>query len=584
MKKLLLLLSILIFTFSCKKESENSTLTGSISVSVLFLGQTIPEAEISTEPPTITATTNIDGIAILNDIPIGEYRVNAVHPQISSNYIYTTVTANQKVDVSISLLANLFELPNIEIEQPIEQSVHNLGENIEFRAFVYDSDDSPPMIDTEWSSNLDGIFYTGSPDNHGIVSFSANTLSEGHHIITVKATDSNTLENSTQLRIKIKRPPSPVTLLNIVSYQKGLNLIWSRSEETEFSSYQIYRSRKPESDFEIVSIINDVNQNSYTDEGLTFGIRYYYKIGVLNHLGDETISDSKSEIYEGENIDIATEIERMMMDPIRPYIYALDKTNNSLLFINKETKSLKKTISVGVAPMDMDINLDNDKMYIVSHDSPYVTVVDLDSQEKERDILVDINAGAGGAGNPHRVACMANNKLVFTIENNWNHMKFVDANTGSTLDTIGPIRQSGLTTSPDKTILYATQSGTTGSKTIRFDLEGDQLVEKDESIGSTNFSVRDAPISRDGTYLFYNKAKLPANNLQSKLGSFQEFIHACNFDGTIAIGERYIWDAENFSIIKPLPFSSQIMTLDANGEILYVYSTDLSKIAIIEIE
>jgi len=73
------------------------------------------------------------------------------------------------------------------------------------------------------------------------------------------------------------------------------------------------------------------------------------------------------------------------------------------------------------------------------------------------------------------------------------------------------------------------------------------------------------------------------NNLQSIIGSFSESIYACNFDGSIAIGNENIWNADNFSIVKALPVSSRIMALDPDDITLYIYDNNSSKIYLISI-
>ena len=51
-------------------------------------------------------------------------------------------------------------------------------------------------------------------------------------------------------------------------------------------------------------------------------------------------------------------------------------------------------------------------------------------------------------------------------------------------------------------------------------------------------------------------------------------------DGTIAIGESKIWNADDFSIISNLPLESEIMELDFDNETLYIYDINSSKIFI----
>ena len=115
-------------------------------------------------------------------------------------------------------------------------------------------------------------------------------------------------------------------------------LNWSASNEEEFSSYKVTRTTSSSGPFDVVEVISDVNQTSFTDSGLIFGNTYHYQIVVVVNNGDESKSNTKTSIFEGENIDLGVNIVQMLVDPSRPYIYALDQINDSLLFINKDGK------------------------------------------------------------------------------------------------------------------------------------------------------------------------------------------------------------------------------------------------------
>ena len=120
---------------------------------------------------------------------------------------------------------------------------------------------------------------------------------------------------------------------------------------------------------------------------------------------------------------------------------------------------------------------------------------------------------------------------------------------------------------------------------LKLGLDNDALTQVDRSESSVAFGgIRDACISGDNKFIFYNGVKLLANNLQANLGSFSEWIVACNFNGNIAIGTNNIWNANNFSIIKPLPISSSIIILDKDQKTLYIYDQNTSKIFITSIE
>lgn len=572
----------MILYFSCNK--EEITKTGSIFVTVINdKSQVVPNAQISTEPITSTTKTDVTGTGIISNVPIGGYKVNAFLETMGTGSASATVSENSVTNVTIFLISNAFENPTIQINQPINEGVYNFGDDVNFSANVSDNKDAPNLLKIEWSSSIDGVLNNNSPGSSGVTSFSTKALSIGQHTITLKVTDTDKKESTQSLQITIKKLPGAVVLNKIDLKTNGLELSWSKSEETTFSSYRINRSENVNGPFSIIDIKSDINTTNYVDENVVFGKRYFYRIAVLINGGDESFSNIESLVFEGENIDVGAKIVRMIQDPVRPYIYALDKVNNSLLFINIETRNVDKTIFVGSAPSDIDINLQNTHAYVANYGSNLISVIDLDKKELSRTFVVDINGGWNG--NPYRLACLKDDKLVFTSEDQWNDLKMVNALTGTRMFSGGSIYYPGLLTNSDQSILYATESGSTGSSTYRFNLDNDALTQVDRSESSVAFGgIRDACISGDNKFIFYNGVKLLANNLQANLGSFSEWIVACNFNGNIAIGTNNIWNANNFSIIKPLPISSSIIILDKDQKTLYIYDQNTSKIFITSIE
>ncbi len=581
MRNSILLLSVLLLSLSCSKDESKIDPNGSAFVTVLYNYQVISGSQISTEPSTQIVTTDLTGSAIISDMPIGGYKVNAFHPEIGSGSASVTVLENEAADVTINLIAGIFENPLVNIELPVDFSIHNLGNEINFSAIISDAQDNPPTLTIEWSSDLDGILNSDPANSNGISSFSTNSLSQGEHIITLKVTNSDELESMDQITINVKELPDAVTLNPIEISSNGLNLNWTISTEPDFSNYRILRSENTSGPYNIIEVISDHNAVNFTDINVSFGVRYYYQIAMVLNSGDESFSNMESQLFEGENIDLGVSIVRMIIDPVRPYIYALDQNNNSLLFINKNSKTVEKTIFVGSIPSDIDINLDNSKAYIANYGSTQIAVIDLETQEKVNDLFV--NTGGTWDGNPYRLVCLAGDKLVFTSEDQWNNLKLINSINGALLNTTGSIYQPGLLSNSSGTVVFVTESGSSGSATLRYNLSGNELNKVDESDGGSSFGLRDGCISGNDTYIFHRRIKYLTNNLNSELGIFNENIIDCNHDGSIAIGVENIWDAETFSIIKPLPITSSILRLDNDGNTIYIYDNSTSKIYIITI-
>lgn len=578
MKRTLFILSLILTFSSCGDDTSLSDSKGSIFVTVLHNWELVPDAQINTEPITSVVSTDLTGTAIISGVPIGGYKVNATHPNIGSGSSPITVTRDAIMDVTINLIDGIFEAPVISIQSPIDESNHNLGDEIQFEASVSDETDTPDELILEWSSNKDGILNTTSANASGLATFITSALSEGDHVITLTATDSDNFQTSNQISITVGNLAEGVTLSPINVSAAGLNLEWTVSTAENFSHYKILRSENANGAFQVIDIISNLNMTTYIDANVVFDIRYYYQISVELANGDESFSNIQSQVFQGENIDIGANIVRMIIDPSRPYIYALDQINNSMLFINKETKTIDKTIFVGSSPSDIDMNLDNSKAYIANFGSTQIAVIDLETQEKVNDLFVDTQAGTWD-GNPYSLVWLDGNYLAFTSEDQWNNVKIVDADNGSLIAFTGSIHTPFLESNPAKNIVY----GVDGGDVIRFNLNSDGTLNEVDETNTSSGSSRKVVVSRNGEFIFKGRNKILANNFSSLLGTFGESIYASNEDGSIVVGESNVWNGNNFSIISNLPIQSTLMEMDFDNETVYIYDNSTSKIFLVKI-
>jgi hypothetical protein len=60
---------------------------------------------------------------------------------------------------------------------------------VTFEATVTDSEDAPTDIALSFTSSIDGVFSTQGADSSGRATFASDALSEGDHVLTVRATD-----------------------------------------------------------------------------------------------------------------------------------------------------------------------------------------------------------------------------------------------------------------------------------------------------------------------------------------------------------------------------------------------------------
>jgi hypothetical protein len=275
-------------------------------------------------------------------------------------------------------------------------------------------------------------------------------------------------------------------------------------------------------------------------------------------------------------IDVGTQVEAMLTDPKRPYLYAVDRVNNAFLFVNLKTRAVEKSIFVGSNPVDLDFGPSGDEVFVANFGSTQIAVVDLEQMEVGRSMFVDTSVGTW-EGNPYRLAPIVNDLLVFTSQDQWQDLKLVNAINGGSIESFGTLSSPDLATNPERTRLYV---GEAGGTLHRFDVQDTSLTEVDTT---SDYGAGNVVPTPDGKYVFFGTQKILSSNLKSVLGHFSEAIHATNADGSLAIGSSSVFDGNDFSIRGLLPITTPVLAIASDYATVYLYDTGTSRIYLFDL-
>ncbi len=107
-----------------------------------------------------------------------------------------------------SMVISIGNRPEVSIDAPTSGAVVNQGAIVTFAGTVSDAED--PAIDLEiaWASDVDAGLSTAAPDSSGLTTFNTSALSPGPHIVTLSATDTDTLVGRDTVAFTINGLPS----------------------------------------------------------------------------------------------------------------------------------------------------------------------------------------------------------------------------------------------------------------------------------------------------------------------------------------------------------------------------------------
>jgi hypothetical protein len=93
--------------------------------------------------------------------------------------------------LTLTAMSGGAEAPVVTILEPKNNSESASGQTVIFRATVTDNADAPEDLLLSWTSDLDGDFSTQGADTSGESTFGYANLSEGTHIVTLTAVDTD---------------------------------------------------------------------------------------------------------------------------------------------------------------------------------------------------------------------------------------------------------------------------------------------------------------------------------------------------------------------------------------------------------
>lgn len=263
----------------------------------------------------------------------------------------------------------------------------------------------------------------------------------------------------------------------------------------------------------------------------------------------------------------ALNITKMVADPQRPYLYAIQPPTLSgqsglLLFINTTNGNIDKTLTIGINPMDLSINRSENRLYIASWTETWTYVVDLQTQT----LLPSLNLGT----DVYKINAGRQGRLVTEGMDQWITGSLINTTNGTSLATVG-FREGDGDFDPTGRYYYHVDNNSSGAAISKLDTIADSFVGVASSgTRGSYYGSRNLVISLDGSRLFWTTVVFDANLVSYDMLPGE--VYSCSTNGRVAFGATQAYDSQTRLAIYNLPVSTTVSIVDGQNQRFWYFA------------
>jgi hypothetical protein len=263
----------------------------------------------------------------------------------------------------------------------------------------------------------------------------------------------------------------------------------------------------------------------------------------------------------------ALNITKMVADPQRPYLYAiqppaLSGQSGLLLFINTTNGNIDKTLTIGINPVDLSINRAESKLYIASWTETWTYVVDLPTQT----LLPSLNLGT----DVYKINAGRQGRLVTEGMDQWIYMTLFNTTNGVSL-TSGMVREGDGDFDPTGRYYYHVDNNSSGAAISKYDTITDTFVGVASSGNrGSYYGSRNLVISADGSRLFWTRVVFDADLVSYDMVPGE--VYSCSTNGRVAFGNTQAYDSQTRQAIYNLPVSTTVSVVDGLNQRFWYFA------------
>ena len=265
---------------------------------------------------------------------------------------------------------------------------------------------------------------------------------------------------------------------------------------------------------------------------------------------------------------VTLNVTKLITHPNRPVVYAINTSLTGegfchLLEINSATAAIQRTLPIGFAPTDADLNPVNERLYISNWGYSQTRVIDVAAWAE----LPALNLGE----DIYKLEVTPDSRLVTEGQDQWIQLNVWNAVNGNNLASSSKpyfhVREGDGQADPTGAFYYHCDNNSSGAIVQKFDIASNSFVQKllGPQIGGGS---RNLILSGDGKRLFWLGRTLDENLKTLATMPSNAEVHATNHTGEIAIGESAVWWSDSGTQLATLPFAGTVATVSSNDAYL----------------
>jgi glutamine cyclotransferase len=291
----------------------------------------------------------------------------------------------------------------------------------------------------------------------------------------------------------------------------------------------------------------------------------------------------------------AINVTRLLPDPTRPRIYAIDKKGKeqgSILVIDTLTHATIKTIPVGKEPSDFDLTENAAELLVMNTTDRSISRIDLTTLAVTKVYQLTEFSNQNDDFGGHVIDGPGN--LIYYVDEQWGpRLRVYDTSTGTVLQTfeatsVGTGNDEGfggIAVNPDKTALYGwvqygDGAGWAGSFVVRYSIASNGMLTLADH-GNANYPTVlnrepfDSPalMTADGSRLIIKNKEVAPNDTSLFPTSYPNTIYSISPNGKIVATSTAILPGKGGEVLATLPVTATVQAMLPDYSAMVYFNT-----------